>query len=346
MSRRDYMLGLMAASIYEPLSPEEAQELEQWLEANPEQRTELEAMRELVDFMPEEAPAFTGNLLPAVREDLRHGKGSAFEWAMVPRFALQIAGTLVVTAVLVLPLMQGMQMGFLRNAPLPQQQTAAGPPEQSLWDDAQALIARQEHEEAYELLEDALATQATHRDAGHWQLLLAQLEYDHFQRYDAAFDRYTQVKRDHPAVFTSDRDTPYRYDLLEQTASEDFAPLYTIDRAREQGMDSFKKLEDIYARYAGPANPVSQLALATMSDLVGALPGDSPTFKMATYEKLRRECSDPVALDQIEVALGKMYVDHGPDCQQAQDLLRAAAGSPNEAVSREAQVTLASLGAQ
>ena len=345
MSKRDYMLGLMAASIYEPLSPEESQELELWLEANPEQRAELEAMRELVDYLPHEAPDFAGNLLPAVREDLRGGKGSLFGWTMMPRFGMQILGTLVVTGIIVLPLMQGVQMGFLGDAPLPQQ-ADSGDAAPSLWDNAQALIAAREQEQAYDLLKDAVATQGDHRDIGHWQLLLAKLEYDYFQRYDSAFERYTEVKREHPAVFTSDRDTPYRYDLLEQTEAEDFAPLYTVDRAREMGMDSFAKLEDIYARYAGPSNPVSSLAFDTMSDIAGALSKDSPTFQMATYEKLRRKCSNPVALDQIEVALGKMYVDHGSDCEQAQDLLRAAIGSPNEAVSREAELTLASLNAR
>jgi tetratricopeptide (TPR) repeat protein len=339
MSSRDYMLGLMAASIYEPLTESEALELETWLQANPDMRVELEEMRAFAAFLPNEAPAFTGNLLHAVQEDIRRGAGSAWDWSLLPRFAFQVLGTLTVAAVLAFPIAQGMQMGFLSAGPAAPLAGAAGA--DSLL--ANVLIATQEQERAYALLDDALKVQPTNKEAGTWQLKLAELDYDYFQRYQSALDRYIELRQTHPEVYASNPLNPYRYDLLEQTQPENFEPLHTIARAQQDGMRVFPQLEQVVARYAGPANPVAELALAAMCDLSGALGENSDTFKMAGYEQLRRHCTNPVALDQVEMSLGEMYLAHTKDYARAAELLRAAASSPHPAVSDAAAVSLARL---
>lgn len=336
------MLGLMAASIYEPLSESEAQELETWLEANPEMRAELEDMQSLVAFLPNELPAFAGNLLPVVKEDLRRGTGHGWDFARFQRYAFQVLGTLVVTAVLVLPVMQGMRLNILDGGPLaPVAQNQSAPA--TLIDQANALIAKQHQDQAYELLAKAIETQPEAADAGAWQMKLADMDYSYFERYQSAFDRYTELKATHPEVYASNPVNPYRYDLLEQTRAERFEPLYTIARAERNGMREFKPLEQVVARYAGPANPVAELALAAMCDLSGALGADSDTFKMASYEQLRKQCTNPVALGQVEMSLGEMYLAHTKDYVRAAELLRSASDSPNPAVSEAAKVSLAKL---
>jgi len=332
------MLGLMAASIYEPLTESESLELEAWLQANPDMRIELEEMRAFTAFLPNEAPAFTGNLLHAVQEDIRRGAGTGWSWSLLPRYAFQALGTLAVAAALAFTVSQSGIWGSAPASPMADAEVG-----DSLLARANALIAAQDQQAAYALLADNLKAQPASAEAGVWQLKLAEMDYDYFQRYQAALDRYVELKRTHPEVYASNPLNPYRYDLLEQTQSENFEPLHTISRAQQDGMRVFPQLEQVVARYAGPANPVAELALAAMCDVSGALGENSDTFKMAGYEQLRRQCTNPVALDQVEMSLGEMYLAHTKDYARAAELLRAAASSPHPAVSDAAAVSLARL---
>jgi len=346
MSNRDDIEGLMAASLYEPLSPEEQRELDAWLAAHPEDRAELDAMRKLVDFVPDSVPAFAGDLRPVLREELLRGAGHRSEWFRLPRMAFQIAGTLAFTLILVLPVWQGMRHGFVR--PAGEQLAQLDAPVKEFGDDvsmrAKALIERGEYTSAHALLTEQLALTPSHTAAGDWQMTLAKLEFEQFNRYPQAYEAYERLRGTYGMAFASDPENAYRYDVLEQTRADRFEPLQLIAKARENGMSSFHDLERIVARYSGRGNPVAELALNAMSEASGALQPSSGVFQVAGYEQVRRRCTDPLAIAQLNDRLGQLYLDHTGDIERARQLFQEVVDcGTNTPLVADAQLSLASL---
>jgi len=332
--------------LYEPLSPEEQGRLDAWLESHPEDRRELEAMRKLVGFVPDTAPEFLGDLRPVLREELRRGAAHRFEWSMLPRYAFQLAGVLAITAVLTIPMIQGMRHGIMR--PVGEQLATLNQPAIEFGDDvtarAQALTQKGDYTAAHALLTEQLALTPSHTDAGAWQMALAKLEYEHFGRYPQAFEAYERLRGTYGMAFASDPENAYRYDVLEQTREDRFEPLYLIAKAREGGAASFHDLERVVARYSGRGNPVAELALNAMTEVSGALSPSNGVFAVAGYEQVRRRCSDPVAIAQLNDKLGQLYLAHTGDVERARQLFQEVVEcGTNTPLAADAQLSLASL---
>lgn len=346
MSNRDDIEGLMAASLYEPLSPDEQRELDAWLAAHPEDRAELDAMRKLVDFVPDTAPAFAGDLRPVLREELLRGAGRRFSWAMLPRFAFQVAGVLAITLVFAIPVWQGTQQGFV--LPMGEQLASINEPAKEFGDDitgrVKGMLDRGDYNAAHALLTEQLALTPAHTAAGDWQKTLAKLEFEHFNRYAQAYEAYERLRGTYGMAFASDPENAYRYDVLEQTREDRFEPLYLIAKARENGMASFHDLERVVARYSGRGNPVAELALNAMSEVSGALSPSNGVFEVAGYEQVRRRCSDPLAIAQLNDKLGQLYLAHTGDVARARQLFQEVVDcGSNTPLAAEAQMSLASL---
>ena len=341
MSNRDHIEGLMAASLYEPLAPEEQRELNAWLAAHPEDRAELDAMRRMIDFLPDSAPVFAGDLRPVLREEiLRGNRGWRFAWSFSPRLVFQFAGVAFVTALLVVPLWQGMGTNFV--APVGEQ-LARLAPVQSPTAEAEALVAAGDYTGAHALLTRQRAEAPKAPEAGQRQLALARIEFENLGRYAQAYDAYEKLRSEYGAAFASTPENAYRFDVLEQTRAEQFEPLYTIAQAREKGAESFPELERLVARYSGRGNPVAELALVAMSDMTGALESDSGVFRVAAYEQVRNRVTDPVALAQLNDTLGQMYLDHTGDIEQARQRFKEVVECGTTPLAADAELSLASL---
>ncbi len=342
MSKRDHIEGLMAASLYEPLSTEEQHELDAWLAANPADRAEYDALRAFTEYLPDNAPVLAGDLRPALREELLRGAGRRFEWSFLPRFTWQIAGVLGIAALLAVPVWQGINMNFV-DAPADQVARLANPGSDVVSVRAEALMKEGNYTEAHRVLSAQLEASPTASDAGQWQATLAQMEFVHFGRFAQAYDAYQKLRTDYGDVFAANPDNAYRYDLLEQTREERFAPLEIIASSEEQGLEGFHDLERIVARYSGPANPVAELALHAVSDIAGALDTPSGVFQLAAYEKVRRRCSDPMAIAQLNDSLGQLYLAHTGNYERARQLFQENAECGDSPLAERAQLALASL---
>lgn len=342
MSKRDHIEGLMAASLYEPLTTEEQNELDAWFAANPADRAEYDALRAFTELLPDTAPAFTGDLRPVLREELLRGAGRRFDWSFVPRFAWQIAGVLGIAAVLAVPVWQGVNMNFV-EAPADQIARLADPERDVVSARADSLMQEGNYTEAHRVLSAQLAANPAAAEAGQWQATLARMEFVHFGRFAQAYDAYQKLRTDYGDVFASDPDNAYRYDLLEQTRDERFTPLEVIAAAEQRGLNGFHDLERIVARYSGPGNPVAELALHAMSDIAGALDTPSGVFQLAAYEKVRRRCSDPMAIAQLNDSLGQLYLAHTGDYERARQLFQENAECGDSPLAQRAQLALASL---
>jgi hypothetical protein len=339
MSNRERIEGLMAASLYEPLSAEEEGELEAWFRAHPEDRAELEELRQFVAKVPVTVPEFTGDLRPVLREEIRRGAGAAWSWSILPRYVLQFAGVAAVTALLAVPLYQGMRMGFVGN---PVEQLAALGQNDPLAR-ADALLQGGDYGGAHALLSAELSRHPQAPQAGQWQQRLAQLEFDYFNRFPQAYAAYNTLRKQYGEVFAASPENAFRYDLLEQTRDADFEPLYIIASARENGMESFDELQEVVAKYTGRGNAVAELAIDAMKDVAGTLETPSDTFRLAGYEQLRRKCDNPVALAQLNQRLGQLYLHHLNDTAKARECLQQVAECADGPLADQALVTLASL---
>lgn len=333
----------MAASLYEPLSAEETRELELWMSAHPEDRAEWEDLRAFVAAIPVTTPAFAGDLRPILREEILRGAGQRWSWSMAPRYLLQFAGIAAITAVLVVPIWQGVQMNFVQDLggqiaslgqPAPGSDTLAK---------ADGLLREGDYSQAHAVLSQQLAANPRAPQAGQWQKRLAELEFDHFHRFAQAYDAYSKLRADYGEVFAAAPENAYRYDLLEQTRDADFEPLYVIASARRNGMDSFNDLQTVVAKYSGRGNAVAELALDAMKDVAGGLETPSPVFRMAGYEQLRNKCNDPAVLAKLNERLGEMYLRHTGDTARARELLQEVVECADGPLADQAMVSLASL---
>lgn len=344
MSTRDYMEGLMAASIYEPLTPQEQGELDAWLAANPGERAEYEALRKLAGFLPDTAPAFTGDLRPALREELIRGAGRSFEWSLVPRFVWQLAAVMLIAVALATPVWQGIGHRFVES-PAAQLARLGQPAGDAVAEQARDLMQRGDYTAAHRLLTERLAANPADPHAGQWQLALAKLEFEHFQRFAQAYEAYEKLRTNYGAVFAADTDNAYRFDLLEQTREDRFAPLELIATAEQRGLEGFRELERVVARYSGRGSPVAELALQAMSDIAGGLDTPSGVFQLAAYEKVRRRCSDPLVIAQLNDSLGQMYLAHTGDIERARQLFEENIECSDTPFATQAQMALARLDA-
>lgn len=329
-TREDFE-GLMAEACYQTLSPDDEAALTAWLGENPEARQEFEELKSFTQMLPRETSVFTGDLLPALKQEIAAQSSRPNVVAGPQRwFRWQMAAGLAAAAVLVVMLLQ-LQLpdskgGNTGNHPV---QTASMTPAAEALKEVGSLLGAQDFKGAYRTIRDTLATNPKDKaSAGELQFLLANLEFSQFQQYDRAQEAYETLKheywdtawRDHPQSAT-------RLDLLAEAAQEDYASLYAIRRAVERGDAGFADLEQVLAGHAGGDSLVAALAVDSMRQLAGGLDTPDSAFEVAAYEAVRRRCTNPVAIAQLNHTLGEMYWTTIDDRAKAADLFEQVAES-------------------
>ena len=326
MMNCEEMEGLIAASLYETLEAADNDTLQTHLAECVSCRTELASLRALVGAMSAEPAIFQGDLLPALREELRRSdfKGWHRGWR---RYVLGFSAAAMLACVLTLT--QG------RHVDAPTDNPVARASVDPTVADARALVASDNAAGALALLKDALATEVDAARAGMLQLEVAELEFSALRRYDAAYDAYSVVRDRYAGAWTeSPGIVKERFDLLTEAREANFEPLYQIDAAVKQGDGGIPTLEQLMARY--PGRGLAQAAMETMVAM-------SNVEGLGALEDVRSRLSNPVAVAQLDVRLGEGYCAGDVDPAKGKALLHAVAESPYEVPAQMAKDVLARL---
>ncbi|HPO13734.1 MAG TPA: zf-HC2 domain-containing protein [Candidatus Hydrogenedentes bacterium] len=324
--------GLLAASLYEAPNEDDQATLDRHLANCAACREQARQLRALHDAVPIPPVEFTGDLLPVLRQRLAE-ESTPFLWR---RWAMPVA------ACALLVIFAGVWFVSF-PAPEPSLMTAQVPeisssPIDILFAKAENLRAERDFTGAIGVLAEIAKDYPKDRKAAEAQLQIADIEFSDLQRYPHAYEAYETVRNNSPESWN---DAPAmikdRFDLLSEACTKDFEPLYALDAARS-GLDtSFDKLEQLVVRY--PGSLVAALAVDAMCDQV-AEEADAIPIKAAALESVRQRCKTPIAIAQVNVALGDMYwrVLHEP--QKAREYYAQVIKSPHADLAKVAQAAL------
>lgn len=338
MSQCRKVEGLVAASLYEPLNPRDAELVDRHLAACDACRHEFDSLRALVSAIPSEQPEFAGDLLPALREEIRRSPGRArvFGWW---GFGAAMAAAALLAAL----------VGYTVQAPeMPLAEYATVQPASPMLE-ALALASEQIDQAnfngAYQVLNKALQTYPDDAMAGDAQMLMADLAYSELYRYEDAFNAYETLRTQHYETFTSAPEIKQRWELLAEAQGVQFASLEALEAARRAGRNGFEQLEHIIGRY--PTQMVASLAADEMGRMMaeeiaenGGIPDD-----VLAMERARERCSDPVAIARLDLELAEVYMTERQDGAQACTLFQRVLESGDPALAQLAQDAVARLGA-
>lgn len=297
MFERNKIEQLIATAAYEPLGAADQAWLDKKLTKYPEYRDMADDFRDLAEALPKEPPLFTADLLPVIRQELQDApRRRRRQWAAL---SAGFAASMVVAA-------GGIVTAYsLRGMPttaepggIEVQASAMGEAIKR----AQALTEVGDFS-AVQVLREAIAEQPDDALAGQAQLMLADLEFNHGERYAEAYDAYTRLKNNYGEIWTAQPQSAERFALLADVRKEDFQPMYELERARRDG--AFGDLENLVARY--PNRELAFAAMDAMREAAGGLESSGSAFRVAALETVRAQCTNPIALAQIDVKLGDLY---------------------------------------
>lgn len=316
--------ALVATSLYEALSESEQSELETHLAQCPRCAQEKESMAVLVGEIPTTSPAFSGDLLPAIREALREEAVSKREgrWTF-----LSFAASCVIFGVIGLYWFSGNT-----GAQLPSDERS---PISLALEEAGLLSKSGKEVEARQVLENALAYHGDGPTAGVLYLEMASLEYTSFRRYEESYAIYSKVRDEYADIWAQCHGAlKDRYDLLTEARDSGYEALYAIDAARSLGEDGISRLETIMAR-----NPGRAIAGEALQTMVAVIEDDGVTG----LEALRSRFTNPVAVAQLDVRLGEQYWQEENNPDRGRELLEAVVQGPHEVPAQMAAAVLARL---
>jgi hypothetical protein len=331
------MEGLMAASLYEPLTGVEEAQLQRHLSRCAGCTAEYDALRGLVESIPKTSVPFQGDLWPALRGQLQQPQSHAY-WRWLSTAALAACA---VTAL-------GLGYRLIGpNGAANSTSTVASVAVSSHLQEAATLRQARKPEAALHVLQAAMQEriELTKNDADHEVGLMAaecaDIWFEDVRSYEAAYDLYAALREQHYEVFTSNRLYSDRWNLLIEVSRDQFQPLYALDTARNSG--SFEALEKIVAQR--PEQSVGVLALAALQEQVAAEvePGQNP--RVASLERVRARLTEPAAIALVNLTLGDTYWKELDDTATARTLYQQVAESPQLALATQARKSINELNA-
>jgi tetratricopeptide (TPR) repeat protein len=316
--------GLLAASLYDDLSEGERAVLERKLKDNPALRDEAEALRMFVGRLPVDPPELGCDLLPALNARLDQPRSRSH----APRRRLVLAGAMAM--VLVGMISYGVWSGgagLLGTPDDPDENTRISPVAR-LIKRAAAYEGVEDFPTARSLLKQAVEDHPQDPYAAQAQQKFAQLLFA-TKRYAEAYDAYFTLRRDYGPAFEERPDNTYHWNLLAEARQKDYAPLYELDAARRDPGGELARLEQVLARYYS-LTTVAERAAKQMAMAVRdrADEADRPAGFVAALEVARAQCTNPVAIAQLNLELGHVYRDEMMDFTGAETCYRRAAEEP------------------
>lgn len=333
--------GLLAASLYEALNEDDQATLDRHLADCGACREQARQLRALHDAVPVSPVEFTGDLVPVLRQRLAEDPSSILwrRWAM-PVAACALLAVVAGVWFTSYPIIQPSPIVATAPVAVPAPEKPSSPAE-ILLAKAETLRAERDFTGALGVLAQITNDYPKGLKAAEAQLQIADIEFSDLQRYPQAYEAYEAVRNHSPESWNS---TPAmikdRFDLLSEACTKDFEPLYALDAARSGLNTSFDKLEQLVVRY--PGSLVAALAVDAMCGQVAEEAGAIP-IKAAALETVRQRCKAPIAIAQVNVALGDMYwrVLHEP--QKAREYYVQVAESPHSDLARVAQAALSEI---
>lgn len=337
--------GAMAAMLYDECDAQERRALEEHMQECPVCKREYDSLASLAHAIPRETPALDADLVPAIRRRLaaaRPEKTPAFRW----RYAMAMTAVCVLIAV-------GAVYQFLPantsdttviTAAIP----AAPPPAPTalaaVLGNVETLTKQHNYSAAYIALKEGLAKAPQDPEAAKAQSMLADIAFSQLKWYPEAHEAYDRLAKDYASEFTSSREAISRRDLLAEARARDYAPLHALDAARRSTDGQFEKLEKVLAQYPGPivasevASDMARLAAAEVQDQSGST-------HLAAMEHARDRCTSPVAVAQLNLEVGHIYLRELSNPDKARACYAEGAESDNPVVAETAKGLLARLDA-
>jgi outer membrane protein assembly factor BamD (BamD/ComL family) len=324
--------GLIAASCYEPPSPEEQQRIEEHTGVCDRCRREREMTRAFVASVPAEPILFEGDLRPALRAELER-RSAASAWT---RWFIPAAATLAV-------LLMAAWFAYPGAAPAKPGDTRASAPARQIMRDADSLIDERNYTGALIALGDYLKEHPGGEKAGEMLARMADIEFTALQRYPEACAAYEQLKSEYPETFMASAECIRRLDLLTEARKDRFEPLYAFDRASESPSDRFREFEKIAARY--PGSLVADQAVNAMARIALDAAGNLPDDRVAVLETVRERCNEPLAAAQVNIVLGETWWKERNNLEKAREFYTSAAATDNNRIAKRARDALSLLNA-
>ena len=325
--------GLLAQSLYEPLTDSEQRELDRALEADPALRAERGALRRMVESVPADPFGPVPNLLPGLRDRLDEParRGPALRWAYAGAAAALVAVVSIIAWQADMGEKSRTRVAVVKSdAPdtLVAQALA----------DAEGLIAKRDVAAAFEVLSKALSRQPGDAHAGEAQWLLAQCAFD-LNRYADSYTACATLFADYYPSLEGNAERRARAialrDLLAEAKQVDFVSLQAFDVAKRDRTNLFAALEDVaatYAKYQGTDQyALGDLVALEMAKAVASEVGldtATPQGALAAYQAARGRCASPVAAALLDLKIGDAYAAALHDPVSAKEHYRRAAENP------------------
>jgi len=328
--------GLIAASCYEALNESQQQTLDRHLARCAACRAAAQDLRALVACIPPESVAFEGDLLPALRAELAARPLRA--WT-AGRKALRFLAPVAAMALLVAAVgYTAYGPGGLLARPAPVV-VVASPVEKALVEAHH--LAKRDFPGAVSVLHEALAAHGDDLRAGQAQLFLADLEFDHGQRYAEAYAAYETLRNRYWDTWSQSPRCVDRFNLLDEARTRDFEPLYALDAAINGSGDVLAQLETIVA--SNPATLLADRAVTAMCQAAGGVRVLDGATKAAALEQVRDSCTNPTVIAQLNLMLGNTYWKDLNDADRARPLYTEVAENDDAVLARAAQQCLSEL---
>ncbi len=334
------MRGLIAASVYGGLEPQEQRQLEGHLVSCPACRIEAESLARLAASIPTGTPALDRDLLPAVRAAVRETRPGR-SWNLSWRWA-GMAAACAVFFVAFGVVVQSMPSHQAAPAAITASVASLTPVQQALAE-TKRLIENRDFPKAYVTLKKAVEAHPEDAAAADAQVQRAGLAYSELHWYPEAYEDYELLAQRYPAEFSSSPESIARRDLLAEAREQDFASLHALDAARRNTSDAFAQLEHVVSHY--PGTFVASAAAEDMARVAGEenTPGDGSNPHLAAMECARERCVDPVVRKQLEFEIARIYHREMNDFERARQHYQDVASGGDTLLAQAARQSLASL---
>ena len=325
--------GLMAASLYEPLSEAEQRELDAALRSSPTLASEYESLKALVGNIPNAGLARTPDLLPLLQNRLEERER--------PTWGFRLAYACAVVLVVVGASAGSWKLYQQRTGSLPVQ-TARGNGDVTLVsqsiDEAKVLLAKQDYAGAYRKLRQAVLHQPGDVRAGEAQWLALNCVIE-LKQYGDAYKACQQLFGEYHDWLSTDSghmaEAMELRELLDEAKKVEFASLQEMDVAKRDRANTFASLEGVaekYAKYHGAeqyalGDRIAKEMVAAIADETGANV-DTPQGTLAAYENARTRCTLPNAVAMLDMKIGDAYRDTLNDPAKAKVHYERASENP------------------
>ncbi|MDP7639352.1 MAG: hypothetical protein QGG73_06505 [Candidatus Hydrogenedentes bacterium] len=331
--------GILAASTYEKLNPDDQALLDTHLGGCARCGEKLAAFRTVKSAVPVELVRLETDLMPGIRRGLDGPPSKESIFRPLPMAAAVTAFAIVGISALVLYPASGPSdaVNLIASSP-------AGSPLDAAFAEAESFIDEQNYMAAYLALLEGKSAHSEDSRAGDAQQVVADLTFAELKMYEQSLEAYQELRSDYGHAWRANVEHNFmRLNLLEESrmAEKPFASLYRLDAARASG--DFEAYEEIVGQ--NQLTYVADLAMEEMAFLMlKANGGHSGNDYAVAMEAALDNCSNPAAIAMLRYKLGDLIRNGGDDPGRAQTLLKQVAeDNTNPALAGRAQVSLTAM---